>query len=103
MRASWLPKFLLASTCVALVFLGGCQTAPVQEMSDARQAISVAKAAGAEIRAEDQIRAASDLLESAERHLSERQYGSARQDATEAKLKALDALQRSEASSPPGQ
>lgn len=103
MRASWLPISLLATTCTVLLFLGGCQTAPVQEMSDARQAISVAKAAGAETRAEDEIRAASDLLESAEHHLSERQYASARRDATEAKLKALDALQRSEVSSPPGQ
>lgn len=65
-------------------------------MSDARQAIAVARDAGAEDRAAEQLHAAEEYLESAERNLSERAYGDARRDALKAKLKALDALATTE-------
>ncbi len=80
-------------TGAALVILAACGTGPpVQEMSDARQAIAVAREAGAADRAPNDLRAAERYLESAQRNLSERAYDAAREDARRAKLKALDAL-----------
>jgi hypothetical protein len=79
--------------------LYACGTAaPVQEMSDARQAIAAAKEAGAENHAAEDLRAAEAFLDSAQRNLSERAYGSARRDATLAKEKARKALKVSEGS-----
>ncbi len=79
----------------ALLFACGAGP-PVQEMSDARQAIAAAKEAGAEDRAAEDLRAAEAFLDSAQRNLSERAYGSARRDATLAKEKARSALKVSE-------
>jgi Domain of unknown function (DUF4398) len=83
---------------VALLFLiAACGSGPpVQEMSDARQAISVAREAGAEERAAQQLRDAEALLDRAQQKLSDRDYDEARQNALQAKLKALDALARAE-------
>ena len=73
--------------------VSSCGTAPpVQEMSDARQAISVAKEAGAEQIAAADLRAAEAFLDSAQRNLSEKAYAQARRDALQAKTRALDAL-----------
>ena len=83
---------LLASAC-----LTACETAPpVQEMSDARQAIAVAKEAGAEDRAAFHLEAAEKYLASAEKKLGEHAFSQARRDAKQAKMKALDALKASE-------
>ena len=79
-----------------MLVLAACQTAPVQEMSDARQAISVAKEAGAAEHAADDLRAAIQHLASAERYLGQRRYEDARHDAEQAKQRALEALHRSE-------
>lgn len=65
---------------------------PVQEMSDARQAIAVAKKAGAEQVAPTDMAAAEEYLENAETELSDRSYNQAREFAVRAKLKAQDAL-----------
>ena len=82
-----------------LALLYACGTAaPVQEMSDARQAIAAAKEAGAADRAAEDLRAAEAFLDSAQRNLSERAYGSARHDATRAKERARKALKVSEGS-----
>jgi len=83
---------------VALLFLlAACGSGPpVQEMSDARQAIAVARQAGAEERAAEQLRAAEELLDRAQQKLSDRAYDEARDNALQAKLKALDALARTE-------
>jgi purine-nucleoside phosphorylase len=76
-----------------LLVAGGCGTTPpVQEMSDARQAIAAAKEAGAEQMATEDFRAAEAFLDSAQRKLSERAYAQARRDALQAKAKAHDAL-----------
>jgi len=76
-----------------LVLTAACSSGPpVQEMSDARQAIAVARQAGAEDHAAEQLRAAEAYLDSAQQKLSERAYAQARRDALQAKLKALDAL-----------
>ena len=69
---------------------------PVQEMSDARQAIAAAKEAGAEQSAAEDLRAAEAYLDSAQRKLSERAYAQARRDALQAKSKALVALATTE-------
>jgi hypothetical protein len=70
-----------------------CQSAPpVQEMSDARQAIAVAREAGAESHAAIELREAQAFLDSAQRRLSEHAYAQARRDALQAKSKALIAL-----------
>ena len=82
---------------VLLLFLSACGSGPpVQEMSDARQAIAVARQAGAEERAAEQLRDAEELLSRAQQKLSDREYDEARDDALQAKLKALDALARTE-------
>ena len=91
---------LRRGTIVALfALLSACGAGPpVQEMSDARQAIAAAKDAGAEDRAAEDLRAAEAFLDSAQRSLTERAYGSARRDATLAKEKARKALEDSEGS-----
>ncbi len=83
---------------IALLLMAtGCGTSPpVQEMSDARQAIAAAKEAGAEQSAAEEFRAAEAFLDSAQRKLAERAYAQARRDALEAKTKALDALATTE-------
>lgn len=78
---------------VIVLIAAGCGTAPpVQEMSDARQAIAAAKEAGAEQSAAADFRAAEAFLDSAQRKLSERLYAQARRDALLAKARAHDAL-----------
>ncbi len=61
-------------------------------MSDARQAIAVAKDAGAELRAADQLHDAEKYLGRAEQRLAEKAYAEARNAALQAKRSALDAL-----------
>jgi hypothetical protein len=99
MLSTCIPHFLRAAVFAAFLFVAACQTAPVQEMSDARQAISVAREAGAEQYAAELLQAAVGYLQSAEGFLNERRYDLARRDAVSAKSSALDALRRSEASS----
>jgi hypothetical protein len=81
------------------LLLAACETAPpVQEMSDARQAITVAREAGAADLAAAELAAAEQYLQNAESKLDDEQYREARQAALEAKLRAQKALQMSEAS-----
>jgi len=92
-------KPIIAALMLAILLsVTACETAPpVQEMSDARQAIAVAKEAGAEERAAVHLQAAESYLERAEQQLNEHNYYEARRDAKQAKIKALDALKASEA------
>ncbi|MDX1508088.1 MAG: DUF4398 domain-containing protein, partial [Woeseiaceae bacterium] len=71
-----------------------------QEMSDARQAIAVAREAGAETHASEELLQAERFLDSAEQNLSDEHYAQARRDALEAKSRALAARRKSEASQP---
>lgn len=81
--------------------LAACQSGPpVQEMSDARQAIAVAREAGAEDLAPEKLRAAEAYLNSAQQYLTNRSYTQARSDAVQAKNKALDALASTASASP---
>lgn len=91
---------ILKGLLITVVFsLAACETSPpVQEMSDARQAIAVAKEAGAAQRAAFHLKAAEDYLESAQQALNDHSYTEARRDAKQAKAKALDALKASEES-----
>ncbi len=85
---------------LALVF-ASCETAPpVQEMSDARQAIAVAREAGAEAHAAEQLLEAEQYLHSAQQNLNAEKYAEARRDALQAKSKALVARKLSEINRP---
>ncbi len=92
----------LGTFTLCLIGIAACQTAPpVQEMSDARQAIAVAREASPGADAARELESAENYLESAERQLHQRNYSQARDDAIEAKARAMRALQMSEAPSVP--
>jgi Domain of unknown function (DUF4398) len=80
-----------------LTVLTGCASAPVQEMSNARQAIRAARDAGAEKTAPDAMREAQALLSNAEENIQKRMYRSARHSAVEARAKAAQALESAQA------
>lgn len=82
---------LLALTGFVLVVSVGCASAPTQEMSDARQAIQAARAAGAEKNAAEVLGGAEDLLAKAEQSIAENQYEPARAAAVAAKKEAVKA------------
>jgi hypothetical protein len=85
------------------LFVMACETAPpVQEMSDARQAITVAREAGAADLAASELAEAEKYLQSAEDKLDHQQYREARHAALEAKYRAQKALKLSEASKDSG-
>ncbi len=93
-----LTLFLRSAALAAVLLAAGCTASPpVQEMSDARQAITAAKEAGAAEYAADELSAAMEFLNSAETYLQNNSFLFARRDAIAAKSKALDALKRSEA------
>jgi hypothetical protein len=80
-------------TIGTLLALTGCVTAPpVQEMSDARQAISAAEQADPATVAADTLAAARRFLAEAERQIQEEAYGPARLNAVRAKNRALLAV-----------
>ena len=98
MLAGRITTFIRGIALAALLLAAGCESMPVQEMSDARQAIMAAREAGAEEHAADQLGAAEESLQSAEKYLNSRNYGIARREALEAKSQAIDALRLSETS-----
>ncbi len=82
---------------VALLVLFGlsaCGVAPVQEMSDARQAVRAAHDAGAEQMAMDLYQQAETLLDQAVKELDEGRYEQARKAAVSAKKAALEAIEK---------
>ena len=70
---------------------------PVQEMSDARQAITAAEVVDAYEHAPTQMGNARRFLEEAEAHIKQQQYGLARSMARIAKNSAVEALEVSQA------
>ncbi len=108
MKLSTISLFTRGLCLGLLVFgLAGCATAPpVQEMSDARQAIAAAREAGAEQLALDQLDQAENLLENAEAFLgvgTSNAYWQAKKAAVDAKEMAFEALLTSRnAKSPTG-
>lgn len=81
----------LTLLAVLILTLAACATAPVQEMSDARQAIRSAEAAGAAQRSPDSLRAAHGLLQQAQGRLEAGAYDDARQYAVDARDEAIKA------------
>lgn len=94
---SLVRRFLYAPIRVSLVLicmgLVACAGAPVQEMSNARQAIKAAHAAGASETAPQALREAETLLDRAQGNLQRRAYKEARRDAIAARRKAAEALE----------
>jgi hypothetical protein len=82
-----LPTLVLLSTGLI-----ACAGAPVQEMSNARQAIKAARDAGAEKAAPQTLNEAQALLDRAQDSLQRRAYRDARRDAIAARGKAAEAL-----------
>ena len=78
---------------VYLILLGllqvGCATAPVQEMSDARQSIKAAKAVSKGGLSDQHLKTAESLLLKAQVALEEGDYGAARKNATQAREMAM--------------
>lgn len=73
--------------------LTACAVAPVQEMSDARQAVEAAARTGGDQKAAQQMQEARAALVQAETALRNAQYRQARQLAQQARAKAI-AVQR---------
>lgn len=82
-----------ASVAVLLSVLAACGGAPVQQMSDARQAVRAAQAAGADEYAPEQLGRAKRLIEEAQEDLRRHDYRAAEQAASEARRSALEALE----------
>lgn len=88
---------------VLVLTMAACTSAPVQEMSDARQAIYSAEAAGAMQRSHDTLQRAQHLLQEAQTRLEAGAYEAARQSALDARSTAIKAREQaiSTRSSPP--
>jgi len=76
---------------LGIVLLAGCASAPTQEMSDARQAVSAAHDVGAAEHASENVQHAEELLNKAERELELGDFGDAREDAEAARVEAIKA------------
>ncbi len=87
------PGLLAALASLLIACSGG---PPVQEMSDARQAIAAVHETEGSERASNLLAQARTLLESAEVKLRRRAYNGAKVDAVEARKKAVEALQELE-------
>jgi HAMP domain-containing protein len=88
--------FYHLSLLIFALLLAACSiTAPVQEMSNARQSIKAAKEVNAEVLAADILTEANQRLKSAMRELDAGEYERARILAVEAKHLALKARQLS--------
>lgn len=93
-----LPSVLLAVTLT----VAGCIGWPVQEFSDARQAISAAQKAGAEKYAPATLAEARKQLSDAKASANRGDYRTARDEAGQAREKAIEARQAAEkATAPP--
>jgi hypothetical protein len=87
---TFLP-LLLAFALLSGAVMGGCAGAPVQEMSNARQAVRAAEQAGATTAAPEVMAEARQLLKSAESHLRRGDYRAARDEAELVRTKAVEA------------
>jgi len=87
-------KNIFLIVLLALIGLSACGVAPVQEMSDARQAVRAAHDAGADQKAPELYNQAESMLDKAVKELDEGDYDQARKAAVSAKKAALDALEK---------
>lgn len=91
-KGRWPLLVWMAGALVSLLLLGACTVMPpVQEMSDARQAIKAAREADAERYAPRKLRSAEDSLELATNTLEQGEYEAARMAASVAKALAIKA------------
>ena len=96
----------LIAMVVGIACLVGCTAAPVQEMSDARQAIAAAHDAGASESSSPDLYAAQAAIARAEKHIDAQEYTRARLAAMAAKRHAgvaLTVAQHAEAQRTDGQ
>ena len=94
-----MSRLILVFACAAC--LVGCKGPPVQDMSDARQAIAAARAAGAADLAPIELKAAQNALAAAESDIQLQRFTRARLAAQDAKLHAGAALTHARQSSAP--
>ncbi len=87
-------KKALLIVLLAISGLAACGVAPVQEMSDARQAMRAAHDAGADQKVPELYNQAETLLDKAVHELDEGDYDQARKAAVSAKKAALDAIEK---------
>jgi len=100
------PPFVLRIVAAALVatsLASGCAGWPVQEMSNARQAIAAAERAGAEQYAPEALAEARKLLASAKADSNKGDYGAARDEYNQAREKAIEARHIAEQAKAPKQ
>jgi hypothetical protein len=91
------PRPLLAILLLLLAAVSGCAGAPVQEMSNARQAVRAAEHAGAAQTAPELMAESKALLKQAESNLRHGEYRAARDEAELARSKAVEARSIAEA------
>jgi hypothetical protein len=89
---------LLLVALLGSATLAGCAGAPLQEMSDARQAVRAAERAGAAKHAPEPLAEARQLVERARLSMQKGEYKEAREDAEKAREKAVEARRLAEAS-----
>jgi uncharacterized membrane protein len=82
---------------LAAMQLAGCAGVPVQEMSNARQAVQAAQKAGGAKYAPETMAEAEKLLASAKANLKKGEYRPARDEAELARDKAMEARRQAEA------
>ncbi len=78
-----------------ILLLSACAGMPVQEMSNARQAVEAARKAGADIRAPKELESAEGLLHNAEKALEDGNYSQAKKNARAAHDQAVTAQDKS--------
>lgn len=86
------PTVLRPAILILVLALAACAGAPVQEMSNARQAVAAARQVGAERTAAKEMAEAERLLQTAQAALDKGDYGVARTDAMRAREQAVKAL-----------
>lgn len=84
-------RFRTPAAFFAVIFLVGCSSLPVQELSDARLTIRSAYDAGAENYAMESLSEAEVLYQRASRFFEERDYGKAKTTAIQARQRASSA------------
>lgn len=95
------PRFRTTGLLLLAVLACACVGMPVQEMSNARQAVRAAEQAGAATAAPDLMAEAKQLLKDAVEHQQQGDYRTARDEAEQARAKAVEARRVAEAARAP--